>query len=85
MKDSIEKKHLSQDYLATCKGNTVYQENVNFIFISRKRQRMLTTIEYISRMQLIFILDERLFIILDLGQGSLHLNKISSRTFKKLE
>lgn len=72
-------------YLNTCKGTTVYLENVNFIFISRKRQRMLTTIEFISRMQLIFIQNKMPFIILDQGQSSLYLNKISSRTFKKSE
>jgi hypothetical protein len=59
----------SFSHLNTCKGKVVYLENVNFVFISRKKVQTLTTMEYISRKQLIFILDERSFNILALGQG----------------
>lgn len=59
----------SFSHFNTCKGNVVYLENVNFVFISRKKVHTLTTMEFISRKQLIFILDERSFNILALGQG----------------
>lgn len=59
----------SFSHFNTCKGNVVYLENVNFVFISRKKVHALTTMEFISRKQLIFILDERSFNILALGHG----------------
>lgn len=78
----MEEKHLWQDHLATCKGNTVYLKNVNFIFISGKKQNAYNNRIY-KQNAINCILDERLFIILDLGQSSLYLKEISSRTFKK--
>lgn len=50
-------------YLNTCKRNTVYLENVNFIFISRKRLEDAYN-NRIYKQKAIFILDERPFIIL---------------------
>lgn len=59
----------SFSHFNTCKRNVVYLENVNFVFISRKKVYTLTTMEFISRKQLISILDEKSFNILVPWQG----------------